>query len=68
MAGRDPKSLADLGLSARGGQEAQVTGLSVDSRTVKPGHLFAALPGVRVHGGAEFITYALRMGGAGGSS
>lgn len=61
MAGRDPKSLADLGLSARGGQEAQVTGLSVDSRTVKPGHLFAALPGVRVHG-AEFITYALRMG------
>lgn len=61
MAGRDPKTLADLGLSARGGQEAQVTGLSVDSRTVKPGHLFAALPGVRAHG-AEFITYALRMG------
>lgn len=61
MAARDPKTLADLGLSARGGREAQVTGLSVDSRTVKPGHLFAALPGVRAHG-AEFITYALRMG------
>ena len=60
MAGRDPKSLADLVLSARGGREAQVTGLAVDSREVKPGYLFAALPGARVHGG-EFIQYALRM-------
>ncbi|MCI2397987.1 UDP-N-acetylmuramoyl-L-alanyl-D-glutamate--2,6-diaminopimelate ligase [Aliiroseovarius subalbicans] len=63
MAGRDPKSLADLGLSARGGREAQVSGLSVDSREVKPGHLFAALPGATLHG-AEFIQYALRMGAA----
>jgi len=55
------KSLAQLGLQARGGREARVTGLSVDSRQVRPGHLFAALPGVKVHG-AEFITYALRMG------
>ncbi|SEW09937.1 UDP-N-acetylmuramoylalanyl-D-glutamate--2,6-diaminopimelate ligase [Aliiroseovarius sediminilitoris] len=54
------KSLAELGLSARGGIEAQITGLSVDSREVKPGHLFAALPGTKVHGG-EFIQYALRM-------
>ncbi len=54
------KTLADLGLTANGGGEAQITGLSVDSRTVKPGHLFAALPGARVHGG-EFIQYALRM-------
>ncbi|QDL90510.1 UDP-N-acetylmuramoyl-L-alanyl-D-glutamate--2,6-diaminopimelate ligase [Paroceanicella profunda] len=38
----------------------RVTGLSVDSRQVRPGHLFAALPGARVHG-AEFIPYALRM-------
>lgn len=56
----DTKSLAELGLTAQAGQEAQVTGLSVDSRLVKPGHLFAALPGTRVHGG-EFIQYALRM-------
>ncbi|WP_093359775.1 UDP-N-acetylmuramoyl-L-alanyl-D-glutamate--2,6-diaminopimelate ligase [Tropicimonas isoalkanivorans] len=55
------KSLAGLGLTAQGGAEARVTGLSVDSRTVKPGHLFAGLPGTRVHGG-EFIQYALRMG------
>ncbi|QHQ34043.1 UDP-N-acetylmuramoyl-L-alanyl-D-glutamate--2,6-diaminopimelate ligase [Algicella marina] len=40
-----------------------LTGLSVDSRDVKPGHLFFALPGVKIHG-AEFISYALRMGAA----
>jgi len=33
----------------------------VDSREVKPGFLFAALPGTTVHG-AEFIQYALRQG------
>ena len=54
------KSLAELGLTARGGTEAQITGLAVDSREVKPGYLFAALPGARLHGG-EFIQYALRM-------
>ena len=53
-------SLAELGLTAQGGREAQITGLAVDSREVKPGFLFAALPGARVHGG-EFIQYALRM-------
>jgi len=55
------RSLAELGLTAQGGRQAQITGLSVDSRTVRPGTLFAALPGTRVHGG-EFIQYALRMG------
>jgi len=55
------RSLAELGLTAQGGAKAQVTGLSVDSREVKEGHLFAALPGTRLHGG-EFIQYALRMG------
>ena len=54
-------SLADLGLTARGGREVVVTGLAVDSRQVKPGMLFAALPGATSHG-AEFIQYALRMG------
>lgn len=54
-------SLADLGLTAQGGREAGITGLSVDSRDVKDGHLFAALPGTKMHG-AEFISYALRMG------
>jgi UDP-N-acetylmuramoyl-L-alanyl-D-glutamate--2,6-diaminopimelate ligase len=55
------KSLSQLGLTARGGREATVTGLAVDSREVRDGFLFAALPGTRVHGG-EFIQYALRMG------
>ncbi|MCU0912734.1 MAG: Mur ligase domain-containing protein, partial [Rhodobacteraceae bacterium] len=55
------KSLSDLGLTGQGGREARVTGLAVDSRKVREGTLFAALPGSRVHGG-EFIQYALRMG------
>ncbi|WHZ33889.1 UDP-N-acetylmuramoyl-L-alanyl-D-glutamate--2,6-diaminopimelate ligase [Sagittula sp. MA-2] len=55
------KSLRDLGLTARGGRDVKVTGLAVDSRDVREGYLFAALPGTRVHG-AEFIQYALRMG------
>lgn len=56
----ETKSLAELGLTAQSGREARITGLAVDSRQVKPGHLFAALPGSKVHGG-EFIQYALRM-------
>lgn len=53
-------SLAALGLTAQGGREARITGLAVDSRQVRPGHLFAALPGVNVHG-AEFVAYAVQM-------
>ncbi|WP_095588895.1 UDP-N-acetylmuramoyl-L-alanyl-D-glutamate--2,6-diaminopimelate ligase [Actibacterium ureilyticum] len=56
-------TLSSLGLTAQGGREVAITGLSVDSRLVKPGHLFAALPGTKVHGG-EFIQYALRMDAA----
>lgn len=57
------KTLAELGLTIPGGRDVVITGLSVDSRDVKPGYLFAALPGSRVHGG-EFIQYALRMDAA----
>lgn len=53
--------LSELGLTAAGGRDVEVSGLAVDSRDVKDGYLFAALPGVNIHGG-EFITYALRMG------
>ncbi|WP_243695769.1 UDP-N-acetylmuramoyl-L-alanyl-D-glutamate--2,6-diaminopimelate ligase [Rhodovulum marinum] len=56
-------TLAALGLRARGGREARVTGLAIDSRAVKPGFLFAAFPGSRAHGG-DFIQYALRQGAA----
>lgn len=54
------KSLSELGLTARNAGDIRVTGLSVDSREVKDGHLFCALPGTQVHGGA-FIQYAIRM-------
>ncbi|APX90551.1 UDP-N-acetylmuramoyl-L-alanyl-D-glutamate--2,6-diaminopimelate ligase [Brevirhabdus pacifica] len=57
------KRLSELGLAARNGRDVTVTGVSVDSREVKPGHLFVAMPGSQRHG-ADFITYALRMGAA----
>lgn len=55
--------LTQLALTARGGMDPVITGMAVDSRDVRDGHLFAALPGSRLHGG-EFISYALRMGAA----
>ncbi|MFC2968670.1 UDP-N-acetylmuramoyl-L-alanyl-D-glutamate--2,6-diaminopimelate ligase [Acidimangrovimonas pyrenivorans] len=56
-----PRTLAQLGLTARGGREVQVSCLAVDSRQVSPGCLFAALPGSNAHG-IEFLDYALEMG------
>ncbi len=61
--GTRTKALSQLALTARGGANPEITGLAVDSREVKDGYLFAALPGTRVHG-AEFIQFALRMGAA----
>ena len=40
-----------------------ITGLAADSREVKPGYLFAALPGVKTDG-ARFIADALQRGAA----
>lgn len=57
------RSLAELGLTAQAGRHAQITGLAVDSRALRDGYLFAALPGTRLHG-AEFIGTALRQGAA----
>ncbi len=56
-------TLSSLGLTATRfqGAGAMITGIAVDSREVREGFLFAALPGSKVHG-AEFIHYALRMG------
>ncbi|MER5170574.1 UDP-N-acetylmuramoyl-L-alanyl-D-glutamate--2,6-diaminopimelate ligase [Thioclava kandeliae] len=56
-------SLNALGLTPSSGADRQITGLSVDSRQVKAGHLFAALPGTKVHG-AEFVPTALAKGAA----
>lgn len=57
------RPLHELGLTAAAGRDPVISGLAVDSREVKQGFLFAALPGTRVHGG-DFIQYALRMGAA----
>ncbi|WP_204113662.1 UDP-N-acetylmuramoyl-L-alanyl-D-glutamate--2,6-diaminopimelate ligase [Shimia biformata] len=57
------KRLSDLGLTAAAGRNPDITGLAVDSRDVRDGFLFAAMPGTRIHGGT-FIQYALRMGAA----
>jgi UDP-N-acetylmuramoyl-L-alanyl-D-glutamate--2,6-diaminopimelate ligase len=56
-------TVSQLGLTARGGRDPVLTGITVDSRAVRDGMLFAALPGARMHG-AEFIGPALRMGAA----
>jgi UDP-N-acetylmuramoyl-L-alanyl-D-glutamate--2,6-diaminopimelate ligase len=53
--------LSSLGLTAQGEANPDITGIAVDSRQVKDGFLFAAMPGSTVHG-AEFIQYAVRMG------
>ena len=54
------RKLTQLGLHGAAGRDPVITGLSLDSRQVKPGHLFAALPGSAIHGG-EFIQYAIRQ-------
>lgn len=56
-------TLAALGLTARGGRDTAVTGLAVDSREVRAGMLFAALPGSTVHG-AAYVATALDRGAA----
>jgi UDP-N-acetylmuramoyl-L-alanyl-D-glutamate--2,6-diaminopimelate ligase len=55
------KWLSELGLRASGGGDVQITDLTLDSRSVRPGALFAALPGAQTHG-ARFIGTALREG------
>lgn len=58
-------SLAEqLGIDAPGGAEnTAITGITHDSRAVRPGDLYAALPGARLHG-ADFAAQAADLGGA----
>ncbi|MCC6863983.1 MAG: UDP-N-acetylmuramoyl-L-alanyl-D-glutamate--2,6-diaminopimelate ligase [Rhodobacteraceae bacterium] len=53
--------LSALGLSDRGGRDPILTGITADSRAVRTGMLFAALPGVAAHG-AAFVEQALAAG------
>ncbi|WP_181160554.1 UDP-N-acetylmuramoyl-L-alanyl-D-glutamate--2,6-diaminopimelate ligase [Streptomyces solincola] len=50
---------AKLGTTAPG--DAQVTGITHDSRAVRPGDVYAALPGARAHG-ADFAGQAADLG------
>ncbi|MDX3689126.1 UDP-N-acetylmuramoyl-L-alanyl-D-glutamate--2,6-diaminopimelate ligase [Streptomyces europaeiscabiei] len=43
------------------GSTAQVTGITHDSRAVRPGDVYAALPGARLHG-ADFVDQAVGLG------
>lgn len=56
-----PKTLSDLGLTARAGRNPVVTGLVLDSRQVRAGSLFAALAGTSIHG-AAYIPQVLAAG------
>ncbi|MCP4548908.1 MAG: UDP-N-acetylmuramoyl-L-alanyl-D-glutamate--2,6-diaminopimelate ligase [bacterium] len=49
------------------GEDLELAGIAIDSRQVRSGDLFAALPGVGVHGrldGRDFIPQALERGAA----
>ncbi len=52
---------AGIPIIARGGGGGEVAGIAIDSRTVKPGDLFAAILGTKVDGTA-FIADALSRG------
>ena len=53
------KQLPDIEI--RGSKEGEILGLSIDSRSAAPGHLFIAKKGL-VSDGAQFIGQALRGG------
>lgn len=53
--------LADQLGTAAPDSAAEVTGITHDSRAVRPGDLYAALPGARLHG-ADFATQAAGLG------
>jgi len=52
---------ARIGADAGSGDEVVVTGVTLDSRAVVPGDLYAALPGFNVHG-ARFVADAVAAG------
>ena len=51
----------DVDVAAAPGQQAGLTGISHDSRAIRPGDLYAALPGANVHG-ARFSEAAAASG------
>ncbi|MGL5910818.1 MAG: Mur ligase domain-containing protein, partial [Phycicoccus sp.] len=62
----NPVSLVELAILAGAAEvdaDVDVTGVTLDSRAVQPGDLYAALPGARVHG-ADFVVAAVAAGAA----
>jgi UDP-N-acetylmuramoyl-L-alanyl-D-glutamate--2,6-diaminopimelate ligase len=60
-----PVPLADIcALLEVAPQDAQITGVTLDSTAVQPGDLLAALPGARTHG-ARYALQAVESGAAG---
>ncbi len=57
------KTLGELGLAAGHDRGLRITGLCISSHEVAPGNLFAALPGLNVHG-AAFSEEAIARGAA----
>ncbi|NIR60246.1 MAG: UDP-N-acetylmuramoylalanyl-D-glutamyl-2, 6-diaminopimelate--D-alanyl-D-alanine ligase, partial [Gammaproteobacteria bacterium] len=55
---------AALGLPEEEGPVKEYAGISTDTRTLKPGELFVALPGARFDG-TEFVSEAIERGAAG---
>ncbi|MFE6711192.1 UDP-N-acetylmuramoyl-L-alanyl-D-glutamate--2,6-diaminopimelate ligase [Streptomyces sp. NPDC057695] len=60
-----PTPLGDLAalLGADIPQAAEISGITHDSRAVRPGDLYAALPGARAHG-ADYVAQAAGLGAA----
>ncbi|MFC5151441.1 UDP-N-acetylmuramoyl-L-alanyl-D-glutamate--2,6-diaminopimelate ligase [Streptomyces amakusaensis] len=54
---------ARLGVKNPAADGATVTGITHDSRAVRPGDVYAALPGARLHG-ADFVAQAAGLGAA----
>ncbi len=50
-----------LGVAVQG--DAEITGITHDFRAVRPGDIYAALPGARMHG-ADFVAQAADLGAA----
>ena len=53
--------LEELGMDARALKDLDITGLTADSRAVRPGYLFAALPGSKMDG-RSYIGDAVKRG------
>ncbi|MGW0532627.1 UDP-N-acetylmuramoyl-L-alanyl-D-glutamate--2,6-diaminopimelate ligase [Streptomyces sp. NPDC003032] len=53
-----------LGVAVEGNADStEITGITHDSRAVRPGDIYAALPGARMHG-ADFVAQAADLGAA----